>query len=175
MQRIYITGCAGTGTTLVQRLFSAFAGVEVLWGETDLESYVQYEPPGTCVAKRTAHTIFSHCVSTEKLDRHLYLLSRHPIYVVNCERSGARFGYSGRWRASVEQASVYAGYITARIAYEDLIREPNDVQQRIASVFDLDIEHYWSEYPDFVPAAGFDYLPEARFPRHRARKIGEAV
>ena len=39
-KRIHIVGCARTGTTLLQRCMSAFAGAHVHWGETNVHDAI---------------------------------------------------------------------------------------------------------------------------------------
>lgn len=57
-ERIYITGCARSGTTLLQRLFYAFEGVEIIDGEIDIDSFINRTSDKVLVGKRTINSVF---------------------------------------------------------------------------------------------------------------------
>ena len=65
----------------------------------------------------------------------------------------------GRWVACMQQRRDCADLIAHEVRYEDIVRDPDDTQHQIAEVFDLEIEHLWSEYPSFVPDEEFLRYP----------------
>jgi len=155
--RIYITGCAHTGTTLLKRLFWAFEDIEVIPPEISSRDYVNYRSlAGTLVGKRTRSTVCAGALSGEierqQLEHHL----AHDTRFIVTLRSGSDTIESGwtkphRWIACIEAYVRYAHLISLVVFYQDLVERPDTVQQVVAARFGLKPCCKWSSYPDFVP------------------------
>ena len=76
MKKIYITGCAKTGTTLLRRLFNAFDLKVYNKDEIELVNFLNSDFD---VGKRTFNTMFSNVLNEEEIKRQLPLLEN--IYI----------------------------------------------------------------------------------------------
>ncbi len=152
MKKIYITGCAKTGTTLLRRLFNAFDLKVYNKDEIELVNFLNSDFD---VGKRTFNTMFSNVLNEEEIKRQLPLLEN--IYIVNMVRnkkdvllSDNNYVSERRYDTCMDQSLKYKDYIDITVKYEDLIASPNKVQEDLKSSFDLKTKHLFSEYPDFV-------------------------
>ncbi len=160
--KIYITGCAKTGTTLVRRLFNAFDLNVYNYDEASLRYFIRSDKN---VAKRNAGAPFSHQYSTEaSLRNDLQLIKANDISIVNVTRSREDTLKSSNSYVSPErydecerQAKEYADHIAVTIEYEKLVADPDLVQQEVADTLGLEILHKWSDYPNFVNIAQEHY------------------
>lgn len=195
--KIFITGCAKSGTTLLLRLFHAFKDVEIIWkpGELGLEYFCELsQSKPVLAAKRNGHNIFSvwwdhihgkierahperHPPIREFLRPHLKLIKDHDIKILNIIRDGRdvivsddRWVEPRRWISCMEQRRWYPKMLTCEVRYEDLVCFPGREQERIADTFELDSAHKFSAYPDFVPPVAFERLEGQKI--YRPRKIG---
>lgn len=50
--KIFVTGCARSGTTLLQRLFFSFDNIEIIPKEIKLENFCAYKSDKILVGKR---------------------------------------------------------------------------------------------------------------------------
>lgn len=153
--RIYITGCAKSGTTLLRRLFYAFDGINVIDCEISLYDFLSM-PNGAdiLVGKRAYGDIFSCSLADEKLLQTVsLLLSNTHIKIVNIYRDGRDIVESGekpsRWIASIRQMLNYQGLLAINLRYEDLVKTPDIMQGLIASKLGLESICRFSEYPSF--------------------------
>jgi len=171
--KIYITGCARSGTTLLRRLFYSFKGVEVIGKEINISSFATYNSKQPIlVGKRTINTIFSNFVSNEGLQNQLTLID--GIKIINIVRDGkdvVEGGYSSpsRWMNSIGTAKKYNDKIFATIYYELLVSHPDLIQKYISNLFGLEEVYRFSEYPDFIPKDSFDF--EKKKSNYKLRKI----
>ena len=154
-KKIFITGCAKTGTTLVRRLFNAFDELEVY--NRDEMSLGTFLKSNYNVAKRTYNTIFSNKLSPQQEASQLKTITTSNVFIVNVVRDKSSVlksdnGYVKEWRynASMKQAQKYQDYIDFTISYEELIKDPNKVQKELSNKLDLKISHDWSDYPQFM-------------------------
>lgn len=154
MTRIYITGCAKTGTTMVRRLFNAFDISVYNFDEITPKDFVK---SSYGVGKRTANAVFSHDMPPEQCERQLRMLHDANIWILNVwrDRDPTLASDGGkvtprRYDACMEQRKSYASAIAHEIKYEDLIADPDGEQQKVIEVFDLDAVFKWSDYPNFV-------------------------
>lgn len=159
--RIYITGCAKSGTSLMWRLFRYFEGVELAsamdaeWrmsGEIELGQFLGFGEG--YVGKRDRKTIFSDELGGEELDRQAGMLEGSGVRVVNMVRdfrdvclSDGGYVSEGRWLACMEQREVYGGLISAEVRYEDLVRDGDVVQGYLGDRLGLRVGRRFSEYP----------------------------
>ncbi|MGD8387324.1 MAG: hypothetical protein PVG49_09275 [Desulfobacteraceae bacterium] len=175
--RIFITGCARSGTTLLRRLFHAFRDTRVVPYEIDLDAFAAMEAPkGTVlVGKRTVGTVFSNCLDADEGKRQIMLLrTRSDIRVLNIFRDGrdvveSEFASPLRWYESLRQMILAEenGLLPTlgTLKYEDLVGDPDGTQKGVAAWYELEIEHLWSDYPAFFP--GDDHVG-----RYTPRPIG---
>ena len=93
MKKVYITGCARSGTTLLARMFHAFNDTYVINEEVGLNDFIQYcyeerDLHSVIVGKRTEYSIFSNILSQDKIEESLNCLVGADIIVINCIRDG---------------------------------------------------------------------------------------
>lgn len=178
MKKIFITGCAKSGTTLVRRLFNAFEDLKVCnEKEMTLDEFVHSD----CnVAKRTFETIFSAELSHDEIVRQAGLIMINDIVIVNVVRrmsdvlkSDNGYVTKQRYLASIGQANLYKHLISTTIIYDNLIQYPDAVQSNVELIFGLKRKHKWSDYPSFVDPSKEDVLHREGI--YSLRKIGEPV
>jgi len=181
--KIYITGCARSGTTLLARLFHSFEGVEVMNQEVSLSEFCDVEPiKNILVGKRTEQSLFSNTLSTKNIASQRELISIHGICVINCIRDGRDVVHAWvkawgmydpfAWMNAVDQSRFYPITIAHTVRYEELLSKPDVVQGKLMRRFpDLQKQHDFSLYPSFVPDYCFPTMDE----RYRLRPITAPV
>ena len=175
--KIFITGCAKTGTTLVRRLFNAFDLKVFNKEEISLEGLINSDYN---VGKRTYLTIFSNLLPEEEINRQLNLIKDNDIKIVNIVRdkestlkSTNGWVKEDRYDECIRQATELSQYIDYTINYSDLISNPDVIQESLSKAFNLKIIHKWSDFPDW-----FDDVDEPKggnwgTKEYALRKIGE--
>ncbi len=169
MTKIYITGCAKSGTTMLLDMFHAFKKTWVIVDEVTLEDFTQLtsERVGNfdfVIGKRSVGTIFSASNLTQRdINRQLYLIAQHGIKVVNIVRDGRNvvksylesWGYYNpfEWMECVIQANTYSNFIHHSIRFEDLVTTPDAVQLKLSSAFGFQSVANFSDYPKFISNA----------------------
>ena len=156
-RRIFIFGCARSGTTLLQNLLRTFADVDVWDGEHCINTLGSYPAARTLAAKRTSMCA-EHLLSEMEYYIEVPVLDiiRDPRDVVT-----SRLGLAGRfhcdfarWRRDVhvglELARAHPVYV--QICYEDLVLDPDRVQQELMRWLGLTVERPFSSFMDAVPA-----------------------
>ena len=175
--KIYITGCAKTGTTLVRRLFNAF----------DLNVYNHYEISLTNflnsdyeVGKRVIDTVFSNTLPQTKIDEQLDLIRTNNIKIINVTRnkhdvlkSSNGWVPETRYDSTIEQSTKYSDFIDYTIQYERLLLEPDEIQKEIQDKFNLTKLYLWSEYPNFINQEQEPHYTKQDL-SYSLRKIGES-
>jgi len=158
--RIYITGCAKSGTTLLRRLFYAFEDITVIGEEIHLNSFIKHPNPASIVVgKRTYKTIFSNTYEMIPINKQIRLIEKtKDLRIINIVRDGRDVVLSDncavpplRWADSMHQRRKLNHLIDMEIIYEDLISCPDVIQQEIMFTFGLKKKYKFSEYPCFVP------------------------
>jgi len=153
--KIYILGCAKSGTTLMRRMFGAFEGVSVIPFEIDVFAFsnAENESGGALVGKRTVDSLCSNRLHEAELKRQAWELENLQIKTICMVREPLDVLKSGvpveRWTASVLQLLYCSRIIDLTVAYETLVRYPDDVQQLVAGMFGLEPRNQFSEYPAF--------------------------
>lgn len=170
MKKIYITGCARSGTTLLARMFYAFNDSYVMNEEIQLNDFVRCcaEESGLnsiMVGKRTEYSIFSNILSQDDIEESLDYIEENNIIVINCVRDGRflvdswvkawRMYNPFAWLSAIKQSIDYNNYIGLTIKYEDLVNNPFKVEQDIISLLGIDTKYCFEEYPEFVPEESF--------------------
>ena len=144
-KRIFIAGCARSGTTLSRRLMACFDDIYVHTDEAPYRALVELDRPEVnLVVKRTyeSHKDIEHLPASMGLIycvRHPFdvLTSSHPETVnlrpfhVTTERWEAEYDGLMRLRKAQPERAVFY------LRYEELIAEPDIVQARIARSFGL--------------------------------------
>lgn len=144
-KRIFIAGCARSGTTLSRRLMGCFDDIYVHADEAPYRTLLELDRPEfNLVVKRTyeSHKDIEHLPDSIGLIycvRHPFdvLTSSHPETVnerrfhVTTERWEAEYDGLMRLRKAQPERAVF------HLRYEDLIAEPDIVQGRIARSFGL--------------------------------------
>jgi hypothetical protein len=144
-KRIFIAGCARSGTTLSRRLMACFDDTYVHADEAPYQALLELDRPQfNLVVKRTheSHKDIEHLPASVGLIycvRHPFdvLTSSHPETVnerrfhVTTERWEAEYDGLIRLRQAQPERAVFY------LRYEELIAEPDIVQGRIARSFDL--------------------------------------
>ena len=159
--KIFITGYANSGTTLFRRLFYAFEDLQVIDGQTSLSVFCnrQRYMKRHIVAKRDGKDIFSGRLPQKDVAGQLALIKRHNINIVNIIRDGRDAILSVRplnlsmknWNTAINQYFKYKNIISVNVRYEDLVRNHDAVQMRLAKVLGLKMKHKFSHFPSFVP------------------------
>lgn len=181
--RIFITGCARSGTTLLNRLFYAFNGIAVVDPEISLEDFrSRAVAEHILVGKRTPQTILSVPLPEEELLNQAEILSSSDIGILNMIRDGRDVVHEhstgprvniNRWIGCVLQAQRFRKLVTLQVRYEDLVTFPDGIQAQIAQVFQLDARVAFSKYPEFVSEEVFDVPDYRGFRPYRKRPIDQ--
>ncbi len=150
--KIYITGCAKSGTTLVRRLFNAF-------GELKVYNYGEITPTDFAkshynVGKRS-QSLFAGGLNDFLLQQQLLMFENITIIDVlrNKEdvlKSDNGYVNENRYNTCLKQREQYGHLINYTIIYEKLLLNPNLIQKEISELLGLKIKHKWSDYPKFI-------------------------
>jgi glycosyltransferase involved in cell wall biosynthesis len=171
-KKIFITGCAKTGTTLVRRLFNAFDLKVYNYNEIKFEDFVESEYE---VGKRYWNDFLAgHMTKQEDIDEAIKTIKENNIkivYVIRDKKGVLRNGrehLDKRYDRTIKQAEKYKDLIDCKIKYEELIDNPDKVQQRVSKELGLKIIHKWSDYPNWYKGKEKPNLPK----NYSLRKIG---
>lgn len=183
MTRIFITGCARSGTTLLCRLFHAFQHTQVISQEINIDDFCASPASRpVLVGKRTPLTILSVPLPASELERQWSLAERSKLRIVNIIRDGRDVVHQNptgprvnvnRWIGCILQSRRFRRRITAEVRYEELVRDPDAAQDRLARALDLRPSARFSRYPDFVPAPVFDEAEYKDFPYYTKRPVDD--
>jgi hypothetical protein len=171
-KKIFITGCAKSGTTLLLRMCFAFEGTEVLYRkgaeghELDFEHFLEYESDQDFViGKRHPPALLSTRYHSS-LQYHAAKVITEEIGIINVVRDGRDVVLSDgnyvkpeRWISCMEQRDkvLFGNLIDLEVSYEDLVRTPNQVQDEIQNKFGIKSKCSFSDYPDYVEDWVFDW------------------
>jgi len=163
MSKFYITGCAKTGTHLLRRLFYAFDDMEVIIGETPAPAFLRHPQRKKHLCGKRGHEdpLSGQCCDGTALTL-LEELKASGAFVIHCKRTCSDVEQSGiagaRYQAADAQAEKFSGLVDACVWYEELCKDPNAVQWRLARRFGLTPVAKWSDYPAFVPGKDFETI-----------------
>ena len=161
---VFVTGCARSGTTLLQRCLATLHDPIYYWSENSLTAIFKSRriDGANIVLKRTAacHSHFDAIPTGIKIVH----IVRHPAHVFT-SRHAKREGFyvtPQRWQAE------YAAFTALRerhphdrltvVRYEDLLAEPDAVQDHIGRALDVSFDLPFSRYTER------DYLDEKIVP-----------
>ena len=176
MSKIYITGCAKSGTTLLRRLMNAFDITVYNQGEMSLEDFTLSDYQ---CAKRTHKTIFSNVLNQTEKKEQVDIIEKNNISVIYIWRdfkdvikSDSGYVSLKRWQHSVIQSFDYPELIAIDIHYTELIEKTDDIQQHIADKLGLKILHKWSDFPNWYTIEEPEHLTNNKM--YKLRRIGES-
>ena len=169
-KKIFITGCAKSGTTLLLRMCYAFEDTEVLYRrgfdghELPFKDFINYKSDKKFViGKRHPPALLSN-VLTKELDNQYDVVKEKDIAIINVVRDGRDVVLSDgnyvkpqRWIESIKQREFYDDAILLEVKYEDLIRKPQQVQKLLENTLGLKSNSNFSDYPDYVEDWVFEW------------------
>ena len=150
MKKIFITGCAKSGTTLLKDLCIAFGSTWVIEEEIGVNAFCSLRKSDVgefdfVVGKRSWDTIYS-CgrLRSTDIDNQYYQLQKNEVIVINVIRDGRNvvksllndWGWYNpfEWMECVRQAQTKNGIISLNVKYEQLLKYPNAIQKKIADL-----------------------------------------
>ena len=175
-EKILITGCAKSGTTLLRRLFHAY-NLNVCVEEGTIQLLIDSDYN---VVKRTADTILSHHhnwhMRRKEIKKQRRLILDNDIIVINIirdkvdvVRSDNGYVTSKRYNACLSQSHNNRDIIDITVYFNELIKDPDRVQCDISNKLGLTPEFMWSDYPVFIDESKEDFTDN----NYKLRRIGE--
>ncbi len=171
-KKIFITGCAKSGTTLLLRMCFAFKDTEVLYKrgaeghEFDFNEFVDYETTHKfTIGKRHPPALLSTIYELDHQHQGGAVIA-NDIAIINVVRDGrdvilsdGNYVKPERWIDCIEQRDkvLFGNLIDLEISYEDLVRKPDQIQKQIEEKFGIESKHKFSDYPDYVEDWVFDW------------------
>ena len=169
-KKIFITGCAKSGTTLLLRMCYAFKDTNVMYTtgfnghEMTLQKMLNLETGDKfMIGKRLPPFILSNSKEPEFVDQAEWI-KKYNIGIINVVRDGrdvvlsdGKYVKPKRWIDSIEQRSEYRDLIDLEVKYEDLIRKPDLIQEEMKTRFGLESQAKFSDYPEYVPDWVYDW------------------
>ncbi len=166
MKKIFITGCAKSGTTLLKDLFRSFESTWVIEDEITVNSFCNLKKENVgefdfVVGKRSWDTIYS-CGRLRDTDikSQYYQLQKAEIIVITVIRDGRNvvtsllkdWGWYSpfEWMECIRQMKDNDGIIKMVIPYEELLKTPDVIQDYISEVLGMSFKHRFSDYPTFI-------------------------
>ena len=169
-KKIFITGCAKTGTTLLLRMCYAFKDTRVMYRtgfnghELTMEEFLNLDGDESfIIGKRLPPFVLSN-VDDPTFSNQIDWIKRYDIGVINVIRDGRDVVLSDgnyvkpeRWISSMEQRRKYSDVISMEVSYEELVNNPDAVQDRMIEEFGIEKESNFSDYPEYVPDWVYDW------------------
>ena len=169
-KKIFITGCAKSGTTLLLRMCYAFKDTEVLYREgfdgheLPFDQFVAHKSDKKfIIGKRHPPALLSN-VLTEALEEQYNTIKKQEIAIINVVRDGRDVVLSDgnyvrpqRWIESIKQRDIFTDVIIMEVKYEDLIRNSDIIQREMEEKFGIESENQFSDYPDYVEDWVFEW------------------
>jgi hypothetical protein len=162
-KKIFITGCAKSGTTLLLRMCYAFENTEILYKATpnghelSFQEFVDHSSDNKFViGKRHPPAILSN-----KLDEEIYtqydIIKSKNIGIINVVRDGrdvvlsdGNYVKPDRWIDTIKQRDLFGDVVDIEVKYEELVRNPDKIQGELEGKYGLVGKNQFSEYPDYV-------------------------
>ena len=169
-KKIFITGCAKSGTTLLLRMFYAFKDMDVLYRkgfdghEFSFDEFIKYKSDKPfVVGKRHPPALLSNVLMPGFEEQH-NTIKKQSIGIINVVRDGrdvilsdGKWVKPRRWIESIRQRNTFRDVIDLEVKYEDLIKNPKRVQNEIEQRFGLESKHSFKDYPDYVEDWVFEW------------------
>ncbi len=149
---IFVTGCARSGTSLMQRCLATVRDPDYLWSENRLLTlYERGEALGSNIVlkrKSRCHETLHLIPLTVKVVH----IVRHPAHVLT-SRVRQKEGYYVKPQRWLDEARAFWRMAETRplnrlavVRYEDLMADPNAVQMRLARELDIDFDLPFTDY-----------------------------
>ncbi len=174
--KIFITGCGGSGTTLLRKLFYSFKDVQIIDKQISIPKFCKTNHKKKfLIGKRASKDLFSGRGTSQQ--KHSGLIKNNNIQIVNIIRDGRDifprlFDLKPiDWIGAMDEREKWFDLIKLEIVYEDLVRNPDNEQERIIMKFGLTPKYKFSEYPKFMP--WFDGVESVGENRHGLRRIND--
>jgi hypothetical protein len=158
---IYITGYARSGTTLLRRLFYSFKDVTIENQETYISEVEDTkDTEGIIVYKANRQSPLSNLAILpvqEEEDKLKALKEKGDVRIINIVRNGkyvhgaGTFASPEGWANCIRHFLSLRKYVDLNIYYDDLVTEPDKIQEQISCVSGLVPDYLFSEYPVFIP------------------------
>jgi hypothetical protein len=168
MQRIFITGCAHSGTTLMLRLFYAFRDVHVIDTEVSPEYVADVNIEKPVVVGKSPGPCLGRALSKNRMSWIIYMLRDGRDLIEDWADPGAWMQNMEEYKTFKEDPNACGPIYPLR--YEWLVSHPDIIQKRLAKNLGLRADHPFSSYPDFVPKRVFE-LPSHDPSPYRPRPI----
>lgn len=177
--KIFITGCPRSGTTLLLRMFFAFNDIEVIPHEVNIREFVSHDSPKKfIIGKRIENHLFSDNIKLEQLNNQLEVVKSNNVQILNIVRDGRdviedveKNVTCNWWNNTIDQLRNNNEFIDLIVKYEDLVFRPDEVQEHIQLTFNLTSHCNFSNYPAFIPEGVFSYTKHK--PRYNIGKISK--
>ena len=171
-KKIFITGCAKSGTTLLLRMCYAFRDTEVVYKEgfdgheLSFEEFLEYKSNQDFVIGKRHPPAFLSTTYHKSAQYQAAKVLKDNISIINVVRDGrdvilsdGNYVKPERGISCIEQRDkvLFGNLVDLEISYEDLVRTPNQVQKKIEAKFGLKSKSSFSEYPDYVEDWVFDW------------------
>lgn len=170
-KKIFITGCAKSGTTLLLRMCYAFKNSQIIYEkgfdghELSFEEFINYKGQEKyLIGKRHPPCILSNIEEDGAFREQRDIILQNEIYVINVVRDGRDVVLSDgnyvkprRWIDSMRQREDYKEIISYEIKYENLIEEPDKIQNDLMKITGLEKKYNFSEYPKYVEDWVYDW------------------
>lgn len=189
-KKIYITGCAKSGTTLLLRMCYAFEDVDILYQPGDNGHEISFEEFANrdsqskyIIGKRHPPSILSNKWESS-FEEQLKRIREEDIFIINVIRDGRDVVLSDgnyvtpqRWISCVQQRAqhMYGAAVGMEIRYEDLVSSPDEIQVNMETKTGLKSKHKFSDYPKYVEDWVYDWNVSvlARAGRGNEEKYGK--
>ena len=171
-KKIFITGCAKSGTTLLLRMCYAFKDTDVIYREgpngheMDFDKFVKYQSEKKfTIGKRHPPALLSNVLLLDFQNQAGDII-REDIKVINVIRDGrdvvlsdANYVKPKRWIESMDQRNkvMFGNLIDLEVKYEDLVTNPEKIQRQMEDKFGLESEHSFKDYPEYVEDWVFEW------------------
>lgn len=169
-KKIFITGCAKSGTTLLLRMCYAFENTEVLYKPTPdghelpFDEFINHSSNSQFViGKRHPPAILSNKLNDD-ISKQCDIIKSQDIGIINVVRDGRDVVLSDgnyvkpeRWIDTIKQRELYKDIIDIEIKYEELIQRPDQIQAELEGRYGLVSKHKFSEYPEYVEDWVYDW------------------
>jgi hypothetical protein len=169
-KKIFITGCAKSGTTLLLRMCYAFKETEVIYKpgydghELSFNDFVKYESSNKfIIGKRHPPTLLSN-IYENSFHEQSQIIKDNKIGIINVVRDGrdvvlsdGNYVKPDRWISSLQQRDTFRDIIDLEIKYEDLINNADFIQEEMEKTFGLTSNSKFSNYPDYVEDWVYDW------------------
>lgn len=166
LKKIFITGCAKSGTTLLKDMFRSFGSTFVIESEVSVSAICKLRASNVgeydyVVSKRTWDSLYS-CgrLRDTDIESQYHQLQAADIIVINVVRDGRNvvksllkdWGWYSpfEWMECVRQAKDHNGIISLTVKYEYLLTRPDEVQNEIMVITGMKPLHSFSDYPKFI-------------------------